>query len=530
MGLSQRPKVHTLADGSKIWEHDYGSFTVKDYIPQNNLNGAINNYSFCAPLLIVLEEKRLSPDEAAAFAKDSGLSEIAAGKDTGILFVYPSKGDWSSADESVYVDLFAKIKLGPDYADGILEDKNFFTGELQGYYIRGTKFHSYVYGFGASADYAAKHLLKSVQGEFLWGPGEITPAAVSMERLSVIPEIERTDIPVISVGNSSEINAAFESCDSKLIKDKADYRSDYYSFVYGSQMWCGVISKEVLPEDLGMTEEAGSISVAVSPENEAFAGQEQHEVGYFAYYNKDAFDNGPAPLVIGFHGMGDSSMFLAYVSGWYKVAHKYGFVFVSFENHQNMPAEEAMEALEELKKRYKVDEHRIYAVGFSMGCGKTWDLFEKFPDHFAGMAPACALFPVYSHPFGKEIDVSKINKTVPVPIFYSGGDKSHVSELPFQSWWAVERLRYAMEVNKCIKKFDFDFEHQDEWDDPMMAVRGDRVERIHDESRDAYINVHYFDSEDGVCRTVFAAVEGQGHEYRQHTADLAWQFISQFTR
>ena len=87
-----------------------------------------------------------------------------------------------------------------------------------------------------------------------------------------------------------------------------------------------------------------------------------------------------------------------------------------------------------------------------------------------------------------------------------------------------------MEVNKCKKHFDFTFEDQSNWDDPLMAVKGDRVERLYDESRDAYMNVHYFDSEDGVCRTAFAAVEGQMHEYRPFTAELGWKFISQFTR
>ena len=33
-----------------------------------------------------------------------------------------------------------------------------------------------IYSFGASADYVAKNLLKNLQGEYLWGTGEITPA------------------------------------------------------------------------------------------------------------------------------------------------------------------------------------------------------------------------------------------------------------------------------------------------------------------------------------------------------------------
>jgi len=530
MAIATRPEVKIMPNGGKTWEIVYEKIVVKGYIPANNLKGEINNYSFTAPLLVVLEENRQTMDEAVQFADSTGLASIAAKADCGVLFVYPTCGGWENADESVYVSLMAEVKMAPDYKDGLVEDIDFFTHQSKGYYIRGTKFHSYVYSYGKSADYAAKYLLKTIQGEFLWGAGEITPAMVSMDNLSVLPQIERNEIPVISVGNSESINAAFMNCEHKLIKATADYQTDYYSFVKKYRMWCGVISEEADVEKLGMVEEAGSCMVKVSPDNAAFKGQEEHEVGYFAYYNKGAFDNGPIPLVIGFHGMGDSSMFLTYVSGWYQVTHKHGFLFVSVENHLNIPADEVMQLLEVIKSRFNVDEHRIYAVGFSMGCGKTWDLFERYPSAFAGVAPGCALFPVYSHPFGAERHLDTLNKDTPLPIFYSGGEKSHVSELPFQSWWAVERLRYAMEVNRCKKHFDFTFEDQSNWDDKFMAVKGDRVERLYDKGRDAYMNVHYFDSEDGVCRTAFAAVEGQMHEYRPFTAELGWNFISQFTR
>ena len=96
------------------------------------------------------------------------------------------------------------------YKDGIVENFDFFTQTFKGYFVRGAIFRADIYSFGASADYVAKHLLKTLQGEYLWGPGEITPAMCSMERLSVVPDIQRKDIPVLSVGNSAEINCAFD--------------------------------------------------------------------------------------------------------------------------------------------------------------------------------------------------------------------------------------------------------------------------------------------------------------------------------
>ena len=282
-----------------------------------------------------------------------------------------------------------------------------------------------------------------------------------------------------------------------------------------------------------MTEDAGSYTVKTSPDNVGkYKDEPTHKVGYFAYYNNDIFDKGPAPLVVGFHGGGDSSMYLTYVAGWWEVAHKYGFLFVSVENHMDVTATEAVELIGELKKRYRIDEHRIYATGFSMGSGKTWDCYQEYPEVFAGFMPCSALFPVYTTFFGKPV-TEKLNKTVPGAVFYSGGEESPLPELPFQAPTCLERVQYVAEVNKLKKAEAFknaDFEKKDGWEEARWAVPGDRTEQVPDPSRGSVLTIHYYDSEDGVCRTAFAGVSGQQHECRQHSCENAWKFVSRFTR
>ena len=87
MGVMERPVVTTMEDGGKFWEQAYEKFYLKVFVPANNLDGQTNNYGFRAPLLLVLEENRQSMEEAVAFAKKTGLADIAANVDSSVLFV-----------------------------------------------------------------------------------------------------------------------------------------------------------------------------------------------------------------------------------------------------------------------------------------------------------------------------------------------------------------------------------------------------------------------------------------------------------
>lgn len=531
MGMSKMPEVKNVK-GGKMWEHTFERFSVLTYVPENDLPGDIINYGFKAPYFVIFGEKKYGEDDAIAFCDDNGFTDLAKRFDTSVVFVYPTcDGGWKNAEYDLYVDLIKESCIHQYYKDGVVTSKNRFTGEWGECFIRGAKYRVYLYGYKDSADFIAKNYLKKVEGEFLWGPGEITPAVVSLEGLSIVPKYERRDIPTISVGNSDEINdAIMEACDHALVTKKADYKEDFKEFTGKYRRWCGNLEDEPDLAELKMKEVAGYEEVNTSPDNAGDdAGTKTRKLGYVAYYNEGLLDNGPVPTLFSFHGGGDSAMYIADISGWYAVAHKYNFLLISIENHINSTATEIVELIGKLKDRFKIDEKRIYASGFSMGGCKSWDLCQEYPEVFAALAPMDATFEVGLNVYGKPAPV-EINRNKKVPIFYAGGEITPLPELPFQAEKCWDRMRYVFEINDIKTKYDVKFEDHENWPDKIWGISGDRIEKFDDPTRGSVLTLNYFDSNDGVCRTCFASISGQGHECRQHTCDHAWQFMSKFTR
>ncbi len=165
-----------------------------------------------------------------------------------------------------------------------------------------------------------------------------------------------------------------------------------------------------------------------------------------------------------------------------------------------------------------------------MGSGKTWDLYQEYPESFAGFMPCSALFPMKNNTFGLSLGDPRLNMTVSKPVFYSGGELSPLPELPNQDEGCLDRVKYVAKVNKLKTGFDLAFDQKESWADPFYGIPGDRTEQIYDADHDSILTVRYYDSVDGICRTAFASVSGQMHECRHHSCENAWKFISQFTK
>lgn len=532
MGMEKMPQLVVLNDGSKMWENRFEKFEARVYMPKCDLLTDVINYGFMTPYMLVFEENKYTWEEAKQFADESGLSRIAGEYGGSVVFIHPTnEGGWQEAPEDLFAAIISETKISQYYQDGVAKMRDRFTGNWGKLYIRGALHRSTLYGFGASADYIARNCLKTIEGDSLYGKGDITPVVCILQNLSVVPKPERRDIPVISIGNSEAVNHALKAgLDHVLVKEKADYIADFKAFIKKYRRMVGYLDAEPDLEAMGMTVEPDYCVVPTAPDNRGDdKDTKEHKIGYVAYYNKGIMNQGEkVPLVMCFHGGGDSAMCMVALSDWHLVVNKYNFLLVSVENHLNSTATETMALLEHLKEKYPIDSERIYSTGFSMGGCKTWDMFQEYPRVFAAVAPMDATFDVGLNVYGQPVE--NINQDTVLPVFYVGGEQTPLPELPFQESKCMNRMAYVLKVNKAKTKYDMKYEEKDSWVNPIWGIDGDVICKAKDENRGSVLTMHLFESENGCCYSIFGSASNQAHEMRHLNCENAWKFFSRFRR
>ena len=528
--MEKKPEIRSI-DHCKYWENTFADFCVQVVKPECPDITEIVNYGFMTPYLLVFAEKKLTAEEAVGFAEKTGLASLAKPYGGTVVFVYSSAEEgWVGAKEDLFASLISESRIGQYYEDGLTRARNRFTGAWGEYYIRGALHRTIVFGYGASADYLAKNCFKTIEGDGLYGKGDITPVTLVLEGLSVIPAPQRRDMVVVSIGNNEQINKVLEeNVDHVRITDKADYLKDF-PFMKQYRRMVGRLEEEIYPESLGLCMEPGYAEIATSKDNRGDdRDTASHKIGYVAYYNKESMQQSEGmPLVMCFHGGGDSAMCMVCLTDWHKVAAKHNFLLVSVENHMNSTATEAMELIEHIKKKYKVNIERIYATGFSMGGCKSWDLFQEYPAAFAAVAPMDATFEVGCNVFAQPVD--PYNQDTFLPVFYVGGEDTPLPELPFQEKKCLDRMAYVLRVNRAKKQNHERFDAQENWKNKIYAIDGDVICQDHDENTGSTLTMHLFESENGCCYCIFASASKQQHEMRHLNCENAWKYMSMFSR
>ena len=171
--------------------------------------------------------------------------------------------------------------------------------------------------------------------------------------------------------------------------------------------------------------------LSVGSATSASAQLMQWEVGgetreALVYVPDAAGSQGPAPLVMSFHGFGDNMQNFRYTNiheTWPEAIVVY---FQGLVRRQGMLGWQVERddmdrdltlvdvALSALRETYDIDDNRIYATGFSNGGMFTYLLWAERPGLFAAFAPVAARLP------------SSVRPTRPKPVFHVAGARDQV--------------------------------------------------------------------------------------------------------
>ena len=523
---------------------------VKVYQMEDFMYSDIINYGYSAPLLLVFGNEAFTDATLEEYAVSTGLGQIAAENGGSIVFVNP-KTSWDQEEEGLYENIISHTKISQwGFANGVLYDdkipKNRFEEERMKrtnadrtpeYFIFGSPVACYVYAHGKGADYIGRYYLKDVKGKSSMGDlgfADITMTAATLENMSVIPKVTVSNLSIVSIGNSEEVNKALRQSDNRVyIEDKLDVTRQYDDYIGDYKRWAGQIRESFNCRKERVEMKPFRMMVNTSDDNHAPGiTRPAHEAGALIFYSHDldvTDRSHPVPLLLCFHGGGDTAAATAFIGDWPRIARDSGFMLMAVEMHMSVTANETMQMVEKLKETYAIDEHRLYATGFSMGGIKSWDFYQEYPERFAALAPMCATVDVGQNTqFGT---AARVNDSVMVPVFYVGGERSPLAELPFQEGKCVNRIENLFAINKVVREYNCRYTEKDTWEDKVYGVCGDRtVEILDPDFPNSITTVRDFLSEDGNVYTELVSVSNQQHEIRPNTCRLAWKFMKQFRR
>ena len=528
-GLACTPAL-AAAPQAEVTEMTIGDNTVYVYAPESDM---VVSSTCTAPCFILFGDEAYTAESAKVEAESSGLAQLAAQEGATVVLVNPQGESWADADTAVYAALIGMYSNSSTstFVNGISNDVNAMTGQTETK-ILGDTGRVYLYGEGSGADFVAANFMKSVVMDTTYPDGvtisfDRTPTSVTLFNPTEIPAAASpADIAVAVVNGPENTEDNLAALTEKAVADTSAVTAgidsqwviDHYKTISGAyRRQAGFMIPVHDWAAEGIVETIESFTLA-----------DGSTVNYVTYYGNDldVTDTSSAvPLVLIFHGGGNTALYEAQASEWPLIGKEYGFITVAVDLHYpNTTAAQTVELLDHLKSEYSIDASRVYASGFSMGSIKSWDLFEQYPTLFAGVAPMDGANNVGIDSYNQQVDY---NTDVVMPVFYVGGQTSPLPELANQDAKIQERIAYAFSVNGVKQEYSYN-----EAVNPWWGVNGEINYGVTDQVyfTNSTLNVHLFQSTDGRYYTALADATNQSHEVYGRNSWAAWDFLSQFSR
>jgi poly(3-hydroxybutyrate) depolymerase len=472
-------------------------------------------------MLFVLADRGLTGDEALAMAESSGLADIAEAERGVVAFINPLGDSWAAADTAALPATLARFDgtTGQPYADEGKLCRTSGGQELCRY--PGMNVRTYLFGDRSGADFISQHVVPGITFDADHGR-PWTPAAVYLSnptQPAVAPEAD-IEIPAFVVNGSAEVNASYERLNTRTglfgtakTSKKAEFHHAALRKGYDEVIEHAIQRRFHSPAQLHTITDFKEAGLRVDNESLEVNGASMEYVEYVPRrQHRDM------PLVLVFHGGSDHAEYIAWAAGWTDMAAEHGFMVVSVDQHGSWSPTDVITLLDHLVAEYpRIDESRVYATGFSLGAAKSWGLFHEYPERFAGLAPMGGTGP------------TPIPGDVVVPTIYFAGMQSPLAERPHQSGTPNNpdaRVKALFTSNGVTDDYSYDSAADPVWGfaaDASVSVVDDRFPTVR-------IDVDAYTSGDGNIYTALAAVHGAKHETLPSEGEVAWGFLSQFSR
>jgi predicted peptidase len=149
------------------------------------------------------------------------------------------------------------------------------------------------------------------------------------------------------------------------------------------------------------------------------------EAKYMVFVPESYKGDKPFPLILFLHGAGETGddgekqSKVGIGPAIRKHEKTFGFITVMPQSQKRTwgadteDGKRALAILEEVDKKYKVDDKRVYLTGLSMGGFGTWSMAAKYPEKWAAIAPICG---------GGNVNAASKIKDIPCWCFHGGTD------------------------------------------------------------------------------------------------------------
>ena len=496
------------------------------YVPDNADYGV---RATAAPILVVYGNTAYTSQTALETANTSGLAAIADKEQGAVVFVNPLGEEWSEDDKA---SLEAAKNLFSDGTNNNVKVSNYTVdGKSEVAAYPGSYCRVYVFGEGAGADFVYEQLSPGVDGSGqFFGNATIKPTAAFLANPASTEKVDLTksdkrEIPVVVMNGADEIASAYEALNQTVetesvtsdVKEGFDMQTllDAYDNVVEHYMVRVQASVGVEDCQTSLLKINGNQELGLTETKNTYEFSDGTALTYYEWSDGTEGE----PLVLTFHGSGNSAEMQVWSSGLNALAASEGFQLVSFENYSNdnLDNDKIIEAIDSIIEETKCDATRVYVSGFSMGSMRTWALTSNYSDKFAGAIAMCG--------FNMGMDENGSFKAE-MPFYAISGKESYLAGF-FEFPNAENYLQEAaiLKANHVADEFTFD-ESAGTW-----GLKPDNTYTVEaTDLPDLSIEVSQFADSDGNIMTAFASASSAGHEpLRAATAD-AWKFVSQFSR